>query len=257
MKTALITGATVGIGYELSKQFAQDGYQLVLVARNEDKLKERQQELSSAYGVSVTVIPMDLSNPEAAAQIESRLKEKNMEIEILVNNAGFGLMGKFVELDLQRQLDMIQVNVAALTELTGRFLPAMLARGSGGILNVASTAAFQAGPLQTVYYATKAYVLLFSEGLANELKGTGVRVSALCPGPTATEFQERAGFGDILLMKGMVMSAEKVAKIGYKQFQRGKRIIIPGLMNKLLAQSTRFTPRAITTAVVRFLQESR
>ncbi len=257
MKTALITGATVGIGYELSKQFAQDGYQLVLVARNEDKLKERQQELSSAYGVSVTVIPMDLSDPEAAAQIESRLKEKNIEIEVLVNNAGFGLMGKFFELDLQRQLAMIQVNVTALTELTGRFLPGMLSRGSGGILNVASTAAFQAGPLQTVYYATKAYVLLFSEGLANELKGTGVRVSALCPGPTATEFQERAGFGDILLMKGMVMSAEKVAKIGYKHFQRGKGIIIPGLMNKLLAQSTRITPRAITTAVVRFLQESR
>ena len=257
MKTALITGATVGIGYELSKLFGKDGYHLVLVARDQGKLQERRHEFESSYGVNVKTIAIDLADPQSVSKIESQLKKDCIHIDVLVNNAGFGAMGKFAELDLQKQLDMIQVNVKALTELTGRFLPAMLTNGNGKIMNVASTAAFQPGPLQAVYYATKAYVLLYSEALANELNGTGITVSVLCPGPTATEFQQRAGFGNVLLMKGHVMSAEKVAKIGYKHFQREKRVIIPGILNKVLAQGVRFAPRRFTTAVARFLQENR
>ncbi|RMF59872.1 MAG: SDR family oxidoreductase [Calditrichaeota bacterium] len=257
MGTVLITGATEGIGFELSKQFAADGYHLVLLARNMERLQQRQQELQDQFQVSVDVLSMDLANPDEPEKIEKELKERQIQIDVLVNNAGFGQLGKFHEIDLKTWLEMIQVNISALTELTWRLLPGMLARGEGKILNVASTAAFQPGPLQSVYYASKAYVLLFSEGIANELKGSGVQVSVLCPGPTSTRFQERAGMGNIWLMKGWVMSAEKVAIIGYRNFKKGKRVIIPGIINKLIVQSNRLSPRAFSTAVVRMLQEQR
>ena len=256
-KTALITGATVGIGYELTKLFARDGYHLVLVARNEKALNDRKLELEKAFDVQVTIVSKDLGNPGAADEIYQQLAKNGVVIHTLVNNAGFGLLGNFVGLDYQRQLNMIDLNIISLTALCKLFLHDMLQRGRGNIMNVASTAAFQPGPGMSVYYATKAYVLHFTEALAYELKDTGVKVSALCPGPTATEFQERAGFRNPMLMKGHVMTAAAVAKAGYAGLQRGKTIIIPGFMNKMLAYSVRFTPRQIILAIVGWLQKNR
>lgn len=256
-KTALITGATVGIGYEFSKLFARDGYNLVLVARDEQRLGQRKKELEDEFGIKVNVIPRDLARPEAVEEICSILKKAAIHIDALVNNAGFGALGEFSDLDLKHQLDMIQLNISALTALTGRFLADMQSRGSGQILNVASTAAFQPGPRMAVYYATKAYVLFFSEALAYECKGSGIVVTTLCPGPTATEFQERAGFGNVLLMKANLMSAEKAARIGYRGLQRGKSLVIPGIMNNLLAQGIRFFPRKLVIAIAAMLQKNR
>ncbi len=257
-QTALITGASGGIGYELTKLFAHDGYNLVLVARSEQKLTQIANDLKQKYGIAVKVIAKDLSIPTASEEIFQQTQQESIKVDVLVNNAGFASYGLFHEIDMTSELQMMQVNVVCLTHLTKLFLPDMVKQGSGKILNLASTAAFQPGPLMAVYYATKAYVLSFSEAIANELEGTGVTVTALCPGPTESGFQQRAAMEDSKLVSGQkIMDAETVAKIGYRGLLDGKTVVIPGVKNKLLAESVRFTPRKIVTKLVRNMQESK
>jgi short-subunit dehydrogenase len=254
--TALITGASGGIGLELARLFAGDGSDLVLVARSEGKLNDLARELEKAHGIKARVVAADLADPQAPAHIFGAVKD--LEVDALVNNAGFGQSGQFVECSLETDLEMIQVNVTALTHLTKLFLGPMVQRSRGRVLNVASTAAFQPGPLMSVYYATKAYVLSFSEGIGEELRGTGVSVTALCPGPTATGFQEKADITTIPLLKFLrPMSAAEVAQIGYRGLKRGKRIVVTGFMNKMLAQSVRVSPRLAVVKITRALQERR
>ncbi|MCA9929933.1 MAG: SDR family oxidoreductase, partial [Anaerolineales bacterium] len=195
-QTALITGASGGIGYELARKIAQQGHNLVVVARSESKLMKLAQDFNKQFGVNVTVMVKDLAQSAAPDEIYNELQANEIDVDILVNNAGFASYGLFHELDRQKELNMMQVNMVALTHLTHLFLPGMVERGYGRILNIASTAAFQPGPLMAVYYATKAYVLSFSEAIANELDGTGVTVTALCPGPTESGFQARAAMED-------------------------------------------------------------
>jgi uncharacterized protein len=254
--TALVTGASGGIGLELVRLFARDGYHVAMVARNGDKLREIGRELELRTGATTSVIPVDLAEPGAPPEILRRLDGEGVHVDVLVNNAGFGSYGLFAEGDTLDALGMIHVNVTALTHLTRLFLPGMLRRKRGAILNVASTAAFQPGPLMAVYYATKAYVLSFSEALANELEGSGVSVTCLCPGPTRTGFQAAAKMGRSKLLKGRkVMDAATVARLGYEGLAKGRTIVIPGLRNRLLAQSVRFTPRKTVTGIVRRMQE--
>ncbi len=258
-KTALITGASSGIGYELAKRFARDGMNLVLVARDEARLGEIAGELQTAGGISVKIIRADLSLAAAPAEIHRETQSASLAIDYLVNNAGFGMGGAFLETDLQTELDMMQVNMVSLVHLTKLYLQDMRSRGSGGILNVASTAAFLPGPLMSIYYASKAFVLSFTEALADELRGAGITATALCPGPTATDFQRRANIEHIRLMKSKpmgMMTASEVAEIGYRGFREGKVIVIPGLMNKMVVQSLRISPRAAVRRVARKLQES-
>lgn len=251
MPAALITGASGGIGLELARIFARDGYRVVLVARNQKRLDEIAQELRPA---EVQVIAIDLSLPGTAEEIVG----KAPKIDVLVNNAGFGVFGKFVDKGLAEELNMMQLNMTALVALTRLYLPGMIAAGGGRIMNVASTAAFQPGPLMAIYFATKAFVLSFSEAIANELEGTGVTVTALCPGPTASDFQERAKMQNSGLVKGRkMMDARTVAESGYRALMAGKTIETPGLGNKLLTQSLRFSPRSIVTKMVRRMQEER
>lgn len=257
--TALITGASTGIGYELSKCFAADRHNLILIARQEAKLRHVAAELSGQFGVSAKVIVADLAKPDAPQTIADEIRQDSLQVDYLVNNAGFGLGGKFSETELAAELEMMQVNMMALVQLSKLFLPAMVARGSGKIMNVASTAAFQPGSLMAVYYATKAFVLSFTEAIANELSGTGVTVTALCPGPTRSEFQQRAHIENTRLVKGKfmgMMTAETVAQIGYRGFLQGKRLVIPGLLNKVGVQSVRLSPRRVATQIARMLQES-
>jgi short-subunit dehydrogenase len=251
-QTALITGASSGIGLELAKLFAKDGHNLILVARESDRLRQAAKDLSPAR-----VIACDLADPQAAEAIASELA--NTRIDYLVNNAGFGLGGPFSTNDRKTELDMIQVNITSLVDLTKLLLPGMLARASGRIMNVASTAAFQPGPLMAIYYASKAFVLSFSEAVAEELAGTGVTVTALCPGPTASDFQRRAAIENVKLVKNKslgMMTAEEVARIGYRGMMEGKVIVIPGFLNQLGVQSLRLGPRAIVRKAAKKLQET-
>jgi short-subunit dehydrogenase len=253
---AVITGASGGIGLELAKVFAAHGHGLVLTARSGDRLREIAADLSRQHGIEARAVPLDLARPGAAQKLWDEVG--GVPVGFLVNNAGFATYGPFRETALTEELDEIQLNVAALTALTKLALPGMLEHRFGRILNVASTAAFQPGPLMAVYYATKAYVLSFSEALAEELEGTGVRVTALCPGPTSTGFQSRAGMeGSKLFERAPALDAASVARLGYEGAVRGRRIVIPGLANRLAAQSYRFVPRRLMTRVVRRLQESR
>jgi uncharacterized protein len=256
--TVLITGASSGIGYELTKLFAEDGYNLVLIARSGDKLAEIANDLQKKYGITVNVIAKDLSLASAPEEIYTQLQSESIEIGILVNNAGFASYGLFKDTDLNSELQMIQVNMTCLTHLTKLFLKDMLEEGYGKILNVASTAAFQPGPLMAVYFATKAYVLSFSEAIANELEGTGITVTALCPGPTESAFQQRAAMENSKLVKGQkIMDSQTVAKIGYRSLMEGKTVVIPGIKNQILTQSVRFAPRKIVTKIVRTMQDSK
>lgn len=251
----VVTGASGGIGYELCKLFASDHYPLLLAARSGDKLEAFAQELTATYGVPVATCALDLGTPEAPEQLLEAARKQSLPVQVLVNNAGFGDYGPFAEADLASILQMLRLNVVALTHLTRLFLPDMLQRSAGGILNVASIAGFLPGPLMAVYYASKAYVLHFSEALAEELRNTNVRVTALCPGPTATGFSERAGLREARFFKGrVVMDARAVAEAGYRGFQRGQRIVVTGWRNRLLAQSYRFFPRALLAGLVRRVQ---
>jgi uncharacterized protein len=260
-KTALITGASFGIGLELARIFAREGYNLVHVARSADKLRQLASELEKAHGTRSLILAADLSEPGSPAYVLDQTTRADIQVDVLVNNAGFGQYGMFAENDLEECLRQIQLNVTTLTHLTRLYLPAMIERcktgkTTGRILNVASTAAFQPGPLMAVYYATKAYVLHFSEAIANELQGTGVTVTCLCPGPTATEFQKRANITGIPLAKYGAMDARTVAEGGYRALMAGKPTVISGFRNWLVAQSVRFAPRRLATAVARKLQES-
>jgi len=251
----LITGASGGIGYELAKLFARDHYNLVLVARSADKLAQISTELQ-AYGVTVKTMTLDLATPLAPKFLFDRLQSENIPIDILINNAAFGAYGEFAQMPEEEILGQIQLNIAALTELARLFLPPMLKRRSGRIMNVASTAAFQPGPLMAVYYASKAYVLSFSEAIANELRGSGVTMTCFCPGATHTGFAKRAGTENSRLFKKLgAMSAERVARDGYRALMQGRIVAISGAHNWLLAQSVPFAPRKMVTAISRWVAE--
>jgi uncharacterized protein len=253
-ETVLITGASAGIGLELARLFAADRNDLVLVARRKERLDSLAAELQRGYGVQVRVLAFDLADPKSPRAIFDAMAAEGVRVDVVVNNAGFGAVGPVVELPLERQRDMVQVNVAALTELTRLFLPGMIQRRSGGILNVASTAAFQPGPLMAVYYATKAYVLSFSEAVAEETAGSGVRVTCLAPGPTATEFAAVSGVEHKLLFRLGTMDARTAALAGYRGFRRGRSLVIPGLKNKLGAFAVRLAPRVWVRKIVKRLQ---
>lgn len=252
--TALITGASGGIGYELARLFARDRHNLVLVARTASKLTQFAAELQNQFGVPVKTVPLDLSAPPAPRFLFDQLHREGIAVDILVNNAAYGKHGAFSEIPVEENLGQIQLNIAALTQLTWLFLPAMLERRSGKILNVASTAGFQAGPMMAVYYATKAYVISFSEALANELKGSGVTVTCLCPGATDTGFQKRAGTESSILFKKLrPMDARTVALDGYRALMAGKTLRISGAHNRLVTESQRLAPRKLVTAISRKL----
>ncbi|MBV8878924.1 MAG: SDR family oxidoreductase, partial [Planctomycetaceae bacterium] len=256
--TALITGASGGLGEAFAKILAARTRVLVLAARSGDKLNRLAARLSEAHGIRVEVVPVDLSVGTGTEQLLDFLKARSLQVDVLINNAGFGVFGPLADADLQEQLAQIQVNVVALTHLTRELLPGMVRRGRGQILNVASTAAFQAGPWMAVYYATKAYVLSFSEALRNELEGTGVTVTCLCPGPTRTGFMARARMGDpaVLAKSPVMMDADEVARRGLEGLRKGRRLVIPGLLNKMLAHATRLGSRGLSARVVRRMMKS-
>lgn len=256
-QTTLITGASSGIGRDLAELFAQAGDNVVLVARNADRLGHLATELQTRFKVGAVAVPIDLADPAAPEELFHLMHEQGIDVDTLVNNAGFGTHGPFAQADPHEQLQMLQVNVVALTALTRLFLPAMVRRKRGRVLNVASTAAFQPGPLMAVYYASKAYVLSFSEAIAAELHRTGVTVTALCPGPTATEFHTRANIANTKLFQANTMTSMDVARAGYQGLLRGKRIVIPGAKNKLLASAVRFTPRKLVTSIAKKLNSKR
>lgn len=255
-RVALITGASAGIGYELAKVFAREGYTLVLVARQPERLDAVAQELRQTTKGEVRCIAVDLAEPHASDTLYDEVSQSGLTVDVLVNNAGFGLYGPFSSTDLAAESAMMQLNMVALTRLTKLFLPAMMQQREGRILNVASTAAFQPGPLMAVYFATKAYVLSFSEALANELTGSGVTVTVLCPGPTETEFVKRAKLESSKLFRNQkVMSAAEVAAIGYQGLMAGQTVVVTGLKNQIMASLTRFVPRKTLVQMVRRMQE--
>lgn len=255
MSTVLITGASGGIGYEIAKLFARDHHTLVLVARSADKLAQVASELQ-AHGVTVKTFALDLAEPPAPKFLFDQLQREGITVDILINNAGFGAFGEFAHMPEAQILGQINLNVTALTQLTKLFLPPMLARRSGRIMNVASTAGFQPGPLMAVYYATKAYVISFSEAIANELHHSGVTVTCFCPGATHTGFAKRAGNDKSRLFQQLgAMSAQKVALDGYRAVMEGRTLAISGLQNWLAAQGTRLGPRKMITAISRWISE--
>lgn len=249
-KTALITGASSGIGQELAQLFARDGYRLVLVARNRGALRELADQLQERYSSIIRISPKDLAHPAAPAELYQELQEAGIVLDVLVNNAGFGASGSFVNTDWNDEAEMMQVNLTALTHLTKLFLPQIRAR-EGKVMNVASTAAFLPGPFMAVYYASKAYVLHLSEALAEELSGTGVTVTCLCPGPVETNFQKRAHIAQShLLHSSLRVDVREVARVGYAGMKQGKRIVIPGRKNRFLIQMLRVSPRSLMARVV-------
>jgi len=252
-ETVLVTGASSGIGLELARRFAADGCRLVLVARKGNVLETLASQLRTSHKIQAQVITADLAQPEAPTRLLAHLQSSGLKVDVLVNNAGFGAQGKFADLPLGRQLEMLQVNITSLTHLTGLLLPGMIERRRGGILNVASTAAFQPGPGMAVYYATKSYVLSFSEALAEELAGTGITVTAVCPGPTATNFGAAANMHTLGLVKRVSMTAEAVARQGHDAYRRGKVVAITGFRNSLLAFLVRLFPRAAVRKIARRL----
>jgi uncharacterized protein len=251
VETVLITGASSGIGLELAKCFAADGSRLILVARNQDALHALADELRLKYKVETIILSADLSLPEAPKQLVEKLAAQKLSVDVLVNNAGFGLHGEFREMSLQKQLEIIKVNVCALVELTGLILPEMLQRGAGGILNVGSVAGFIPGPYLAIYYASKAFVQSFSEALAEELDGTGVSMTVLCPGPTETNFNNVARGDKVRKLQSKKMSAEDVARIGYQAFRNKKVISITGFQNQFLVALARFLPRKTIRRIVK------
>lgn len=254
-QTVLITGASSGIGKALAAEFARDGYHLVLAARSVDKMQALAQELQQRHKVSVTVIGADLQTNDGARQLHADVQARGITLSALVNNAGYGTFGEFNDAVLADELAMMQLNMTTVVVLTKLFLPDLIAT-KGKLLNTASTAAFQPGPTMSVYYATKAFVLSFTEAIAAELAPHGVTVTALCPGPTASGFQDKADMHASGLVKGKKLpTSEQVAAKGYRALQRGQRVYIPGCMNWLLAQSVRFSPRNVVTALVQHLSK--
>jgi short-subunit dehydrogenase len=249
-KTALITGASSGIGLELAHLFAHDGYRLVLVARNRGALHELADELQSRYSATIRISPKDLAHPASPAELYQELQEAGIVLDVLVNNAGFGGSGAFLNTDWNNEAEMIQVNIAALTHLTKLFLPQIRAR-EGKLLNVASVAAFPPGPFMAVYYASKAYVLHFTEALAEELSGSGTTVTCLCPGPVKTNFQQRAHIGASRMASSpLLVDVREVALRGYEGMKQGKRLVIPGWKNRLIVEMLRVSPRNMVTRAI-------
>jgi len=254
-KYALVTGASSGIGYELAKILAKDGKDIVAVARSRDRLEGLKKEIESRYGTKVKVVAKDLSDPKAPVEIFTELEMEKIGVDVLVNNAGYGVYGMFLETDLQQELNMIQVNAVSLIHLTKLFVKGMVKDKSGYILNSASLCAFLPTPLEAVYCSTKSFVLHFSEALANELQGTGVSVTCLCVGLAQTEFQKRAHMENCKAAQRKMMDAATVAEAGYKALKRGKLIEIPGLVYKFAPWFARFAPRSVVTRVVRSQHE--
>lgn len=252
----LITGASSGIGADLARIFAANGHHVALVARRGDRLNDLAATIVAAGGTAPLVIPCDLTRPDAGDIIATALAAAGVEVDILVNNAGFGLFGQALALDRAQQLDMIAVNIRALTDLSLRFADSLI-HHRGGLLNVASIAAFLPGPGMAVYYASKAYVLSFSDAMHNELGRHGVRVTTLCPGPVQTEFQSRAGFTPGMDSAVLDVSAEKVALAGYRGLMRGKRVVLPGFGIRAIPFLLRFIPRGFVLMMVGLIQRNR
>ncbi len=256
MATALITGASSGIGLELARVHASKGGDLVLVARNKARLDELKTELEKTYKVKVFTIGKDLSAPDSAQDVYNQITKNNIQVDYLINNAGFGDFGMFADSDWNKELQMINLNITTLTQFTKLYIKDMVSRGSGKVMNVASTAAFQSGPTMAVYYATKAYVLSFSEAISNEVSNKGVTVTTLCPGPTESGFQSAAAMEESALVKGKKLPTSKqVADYGYKSMINSKTVAIHGLMNYLMANSVRFFPRSVVVKITRMIQD--
>jgi short-subunit dehydrogenase len=255
-QTALITGASSGIGVDLAECYAGDGYDVVLAARTESALREVADRLSKSYGVKATAIAADLAAIGGGAKLAAEIEKRGLTVDVLVNNAGYGHAGAFNGSDATTQLGMIDLNDRALVELTHIYWPRMLEKNRGGVLNVASTAAFQPGPLMAIYYASKAFVLSFSEALWEEARGTNVHVSCLCPGPTVSKFRVRAGTDKTRLSKdgGTPMPSADVARMGYEAWKKNKRVEVTGLRNRVLATLVPFLPRTTVLGLVRNLQ---
>lgn len=245
----LITGASSGIGYELAKLFKRDGYNLILVARNKERLKIASDRLKDKES-KIIMLDVDLSKEEEIDKLIRFINENKIEVDILVNNAGVGSFGDFTEIDWSIEEKLIDINIKALTKLTKYFLPKIIEKRSGGILNVASTAAFASGPRMATYYASKAYVLNITEAIHEEVKDYGVKISCLCPGPVRTSFQSKAGISKSEQAKKYLMDADIVAKVGYDQFKKGKVIIIPGFKNKILVSLNKIFPRVISRKII-------
>lgn len=254
-KTALVTGASAGLGIEYAKLFAAAGHDPVLVARRADRLEQLAGELRASHGVRPRVMAYDLSEPAAPQRIFDELSREGVEVEYLVNNAGFGTSGAFAELDAKRELEMVQLNVTALVHLTRLFVPGMIARKSGRVLNVGSTAGFQPGPFMAVYYASKAFVNSFTEALAYELRGTGVTATVSCPGATATEFASLAGNDRSKLFKGGAADAASVAREGFDAMMAGRPMVVHGWRNKTAVQALRLSPRSTVLAIAASLNK--
>lgn len=245
----LITGASTGIGYELAKLFAKDRHNLILVARDEGKLETAKNELSK-YNVEVKILSLDLSKSEDIQGLFNYVEMNKLNVDILVNNAGIGTFGDFSEIEWVKEEALIDINIKVLTKLTKYFLPKIIECKNGGILNVASTAAFCSGPRMAAYYASKAYVLNLTEAIYEECKDSGIKISCLCPGPVKTTFQDKAGIKKSESAKKYLMDAEEVAKVSYKDFKKGKLIIIPGMKNKLLVIGNKLLPRRISRKII-------
>jgi short-subunit dehydrogenase len=256
-QTALITGASTGIGAELARCFARHGYRPVLVARSADKLAEVAADIEKSIGVVAVPIPFDLGRPEVGAELAKLLAGRGLTVDVLVNNAGFGSTGPFAESDPDTQTGMVDLNIRTLVDLTRLLLPGMIERGRGGVLNLGSTASFQPGPMMAVYCASKAFVLSFTEALSEELRGTGVKVTCLCPGATESNFHGRAGTDKTAIVRGGIMSAARVAEIGYRAFERNRRTVIAGAANTIMARCVPFLPRGLVLRVGKLILSPR
>lgn len=254
-QTALVTGASGGIGLDLAECFAKDGYDLILTARSRDALDKAAADFAAKYAIKATAIAADLGQHNAGKVLAEQIASRGLSVDVLVNNAGYGIAGAMTTAKADEQLGMIDLNVRALTELTHIYWPDMLKKKRGGVLNVASTAAFQPGPLMAVYFASKAFVLSFSEALWKEAEGSGVHVSCLCPGPTVSKFRERAGTGKTRLARvGTPMDSMPVAQMGYRAFRKNRRVIVTGARNALLAGLAPLLPRRTVLAMVHNIQ---
>lgn len=249
IRYTLITGASTGIGYELSKLFAKDKHNLILVSRNKIKLQSVKNELLK-YNIDIKILGLDLASSEDIKSLFSYIEINKLNVNILVNNAGIGTFGDFNDIEWEKEEALIDINIKALTQLTKYFLPKIVECKNGGILNVASTAAFCSGPRMAAYYASKAYVLNLTEAIYEEYKGNGIKISCLCPGPVKTSFQGKAGIKKSEAAKKYLMDAEEVAKVCYKDFNKGKLIIIPGMKNRLLVMGNKILPRSISRKII-------
>jgi short-subunit dehydrogenase len=254
-ETALVTGASAGIGVDLAECFASDGYNLILAARTESALRQVADRLAGTYSITATPIAADLQSIGGGTRLADDIARRGLAVDVVVNNAGYGAAGAFDRSDAATQLGMIDLNDRALVELTHIYWPRMIANRRGGVLNVASTAAFQPGPLMAIYYASKAFVLSFSEALWEEARGTGVKVSCLCPGPTVSKFRERAGTGKVRLSQASTpMPSMLVARMGYDAWQANKRVMVTGMRNRVMASLVSFVPRTTLLRMVKNLQ---